>query len=306
MPVTPVVLDHPNEIGALTPWQVDFRQLDPGRLHTRIAVSSGRSVSALHISMSQRVHQRGASPNGWTTVGIPLHGGIDTWQGKTLTQAALLAFGDSDGFDGVSTAAFSGNVVSFETRQLQALAQTCGFALNDNLPEARKIGSESGFANLLRLDARVSKLLHGPDMVWSAETEEALMLDALQILTDHDVHFDKSHSATRRRALNRAIDLMLNHLEEPILIEQICQDSGASWRTLDRAFKEHFDLGPKAYYMRLRLNRVREDLLQASGASITDVANRYGFWHLGQFARDYKLFFGERPSQTQTRLTRPQ
>ena len=33
-------------------------------------------------------------------------------------------------------------------------------------------------------------------------------------------------------------------------------------------------------------------------AGIRDIANRYGFWHMGQFAADYKKLFGELPSKT--------
>ncbi|MCK5375915.1 MAG: helix-turn-helix domain-containing protein, partial [Acidobacteria bacterium] len=31
---------------------------------------------------------------------------------------------------------------------------------------------------------------------------------------------------------------------------------------------------------------------------VTDVANNWGFWHMGQFAADYRKMFGELPSQT--------
>lgn len=295
-------LEHPNTIGDLTPWQVDFRQVDPGRLSTTITVRAGRSVSALGIAMTQRVHQRGASPDGWTTLGIPERGTIESWKGKHVTRDAFLSFGDSDGFDGVTTAGFAGNVISFETRQLQGLAQTCGFHLDDNAPEAHMVRSQSGLASLVLLERRISNLLTDPNSNWTAATEETLMLEALTILTDGEAHLEKSQVATRRRALNRAIDLMLANLDEPILIQELCIQCGASWRTLDRAFKEQFGCGPKTYFMRLRLNRVREGLLNASpDETITEVANRNGFWHIGQFAKDYRLFFGERPSDTKTR-----
>ena len=152
---------------------------------------------------------------------------------------------------------------------------------------------------MAQLERRVSQLLSNSDALWSQEAEEILMLEALSILTDNEAHFDRSQAHTRRRALLRAIDRMLANLEEPISIEEICNESGASWRTLDRAFKEQFGQGPKSYYMRLRLNRVREDLLAGSfNGTITDAANRQGFWHMGQFARDYRRFFGELPSET--------
>ena len=289
-----LVFDHPNMIGDFTPWEIDFRQLDPGRLSTRITVRSGHAVSALNIAMNQRVHQRGVSPKGWMTFGIPSKGAVDKWLAKDITDSAFLSFGDSDGFDGVSTAGFTGNVISFETQRLEKLADACGFHLNVDKPDARRLSSKAGLAGMTQLERRVSHLLSNSDALWSQEAEETLMLAALSILTDNKVHFDKSQAYTRRRAVSRAIDHMLANLEDPISIEEICIESGASWRTLDRAFNEQFGQGPKSYYMRLRLNRVREDLLAASlNGTITDAANRHGFWHMGQFARDYRLFFGE-------------
>ena len=37
---------------------------------------------------------------------------------------------------------------------------------------------------------------------------------------------------------------------------------------------------------------------QQSKVGIRDIANRYGFWHMGQFAADYKKLFGELLSKT--------
>ena len=50
----------------------------------------------------------------------------------------------------------------------------------------------------------------------------------------------------------------------------------------------------------IRLEGARDDLRRssASGDSVTDVALRWGFGHLGRFARDYAEQFGELPSQT--------
>lgn len=298
-PAMALSLDHPNMIGDFTPWEVDFRQLDPGRLSTKINVRSGHSVSALNITMNQRVHQRGVSPDGWMTFGIPSKGAVDKWLSRDVTDNAFLSFGDSDGFDGVSTAGFTGNVISFETQRLEKLADACGFHLKSDKPDVRKLSTKAGLASMTQLERHVSQLLGKPDALWSQEAEETLMLEALSILTDSKAHFDTSQAHTRRRALNQAIGHMLANLDDPISIEEICRESGASWRTLNRAFKEQFGQGPKSYYIRLRLNRVREDLLSGSfNGTITDAANRQGFWHMGQFARDYRQFFGELPSQT--------
>jgi AraC family transcriptional regulator, ethanolamine operon transcriptional activator len=50
----------------------------------------------------------------------------------------------------------------------------------------------------------------------------------------------------------------------------------------------------------VRLNGVRKQLRHAdtSTTRVADVANDWGFWHMGQFAADYKAFFSEKPLET--------
>ena len=59
-------------------------------------------------------------------------------------------------------------------------------------------------------------------------------------------------------------------------------------------------LSPKAYLKARRLNAVRRELLRDETAvgTIFDRASSWGFWHMGQFGRDYKAMFGELPSET--------
>ncbi len=82
-------------------------------------------------------------------------------------------------------------------------------------------------------------------------------------------------------------------------VRAICSHTGIAMRTLNRAFRERFGIGTKAYLVRHRLSGVRADLLSAEpGVLVADVANRWGFWHMGQFARDYVKTYGELPSET--------
>ena len=48
-----------------------------------------------------------------------------------------------------------------------------------------------------------------------------------------------------------------------------------------------------------RLCQVHRALLDAPvGAHVAEIAESFGFRHLGQFAADYRELFGERPSET--------
>ena len=51
----------------------------------------------------------------------------------------------------------------------------------------------------------------------------------------------------------------------------------------------------------LRLARVHCGLLRFTEQdcdSIIELAGRYGFWHMGQLAADYRHIYGELPSET--------
>ncbi len=87
----------------------------------------------------------------------------------------------------------------------------------------------------------------------------------------------------------------------PTVVE-ICQALRVSERTLQYAFREYVGLSPLAYLRRCRLNRVRAALAAADphSTTITQVAMRFGFLHLGRFAGDFKRMFGVTPSETLT------
>jgi len=57
---------------------------------------------------------------------------------------------------------------------------------------------------------------------------------------------------------------------------------------------------PKSYLQSVRLNDVYKELLQSNPETtkVTDVAVSHGFWHMSQFAADYRRHFGELPSET--------
>ncbi|TCK28856.1 AraC family ethanolamine operon transcriptional activator [Ancylobacter aquaticus] len=80
----------------------------------------------------------------------------------------------------------------------------------------------------------------------------------------------------------------------------ICCEVGVCERTLQYAFRDYIGMSPMAYLRLLRLNRVRAVLRVSSprGTTVTRVAMRFGFLHLGRLAQDYRRAFGEPPSVT--------
>ena len=106
---------------------------------------------------------------------------------------------------------------------------------------------------------------------------------------------------TRARDLARmrALDYIEAHPDDALTVRDLCLAAGVAQRTLEYAFREHFGVTPKTYLRATRLNGVRRELMRAPPRTkIADVANRWGFWHMGQFAADYRRHFGELPSES--------
>ena len=72
-------------------------------------------------------------------------------------------------------------------------------------------------------------------------------------------------------------------------------------RSIQAGFREDLGTTPIAFVRDRRLDAVRRVLLAAlprDGITVTDVATRWGFTHLGNFSMVYRQRFGESPSET--------
>jgi len=90
------------------------------------------------------------------------------------------------------------------------------------------------------------------------------------------------------------------HLGEAIGINDIAAAAGASRRTLTRAFFDVLEESPRAHVTRLRLHRIRSDLVARAVAAprIAEASNRWGVGEVGRMSGRYKAMFGELPSET--------
>ncbi|WP_181776072.1 helix-turn-helix transcriptional regulator [Amycolatopsis pittospori] len=84
-------------------------------------------------------------------------------------------------------------------------------------------------------------------------------------------------------------------------VADIARACRVSVRALQLAFRRHLDTTPMAYLRRVRLDRVRADLLDAdpgAGATVTRIAAKWGFVDGSRFSAYYRETFGEAPSHT--------
>ncbi len=94
------------------------------------------------------------------------------------------------------------------------------------------------------------------------------------------------------------------------IVSALCTELGVSDRSLRAYCRATLGMGPSRYIRLYRMELARRALrgLSAGTTSVAEVARSYGFNSLGRFAADYRLQFGELPSQSLSRAQtiRPQ
>jgi AraC-like DNA-binding protein len=127
-------------------------------------------------------------------------------------------------------------------------------------------------------------------------------LDSMILHFARPPHFHPGGTDPRglARIVARARAFIHANLDQPLSIEKIADAAATSHRTLNRAFHVVLDETPYSYVQKLRLNRIRHELVTDAEAActLTMVAHRWNIPEMGRFAAWYRDLFGELPSQT--------
>jgi len=292
-------------------WSLVFYQLERGPLKTELEqIGTDRAVLS-RIRFNRALDQRGCSPPGSLTFGfLDTDGPNVRWCGRETGEHTLLNFNLTGGFESVSQSGHHGFTFSISEDQLAVVAGTvaarefeqCLTAVtkSPSFPSA-KVGGLRALARELCDSTR-----RDPGRFTSPRFREGLEFELPYRLVSvfASAEPEPGTYTSRQRAIKKARALMEDRLGEPLTVRELCEHAGVSWRTLDYAFRNHFDMTPQAYLKALRLDMVRRLLRTNSCASVTRAARQCGFRHMSKFAADYRSHFGELPSET-LRSSRP-
>ncbi len=297
-------------------WDLDFCQLDKGKTQAYLLQYVGRQLNFGVAMFNRHYHQRGSTPEGMRTFAIIEEDvrGL-TWFRQVVNTSSLLCFPVSRELESVSqpgfhvyTLAFSEELIEQTIDQFhlpaikkmlrsEATIRQCDPILIQALRmKLRKLANEMATKSDMFLDAELCK---------SIETE--ILHNLLSVLAD-SLLFDNSRPAAwkRSQALVKVKELLESAEDnlEIVTIKDLCLHANVSDRMLRYVFNDYYGVSPQEYLKSYRLKAVRKELLlhNSLALKVADVANKWGFWHMGQFAHDYKWRFGELPSETIKKL----
>lgn len=305
--------EHLNELNRRCGWETEYMQLSPGlfeacwetRAYSDFFITKENirtRVDVYHTPPEDKVAIIATSPGDHCSVanGQPLGScGIQlVWPGSTTR---ILSFRQE-----------IGHAVYFD-------AESFSNAYQQLYPEAPPL-PEQGAYSYNGLPVQVQQLREAMNYCTNsaegkyshAERADSLRHMIFELLnnTHHQVSAEIQLSiVAQRKIAERARDYIDSFYNQPVTLTALCQHACTSSRTLQRVFIKFYDITPSCYLKVRRLNAAHKELLQLQRkkkeATVTEVAMKHGFSHLGRFSCDYKLYFHESPSTTIKRSLSP-
>ncbi len=289
-------------------WNADFRQVSTQQFGPKLIQAWLSSILISRARFGCHVVQQGTTPAGMRTFAIL---DADTppmrWFGHTVDPNVLLAFPVHREIEVFSRPEFSVSTISvpetilgefFDKNGGPVLGQVLGAGeIITRLPSIMLEKARSLVRQAIALLQKGGSLAP-PHHLYSNIQNEILsfLLEALRAAKDGQF---KS-----RKYGGSSIECIVKYIHggssEKISIADICYFAQVSERTLRNKFKRELGMSPKEFLTGYRLDRVHHELYYAdiSKTLVSDIANCWGFWHMGKFAADYKKLYGELPSQT--------
>ena len=150
------------------------------------------------------------------------------------------------------------------------------------------------WSDLQRGDAALASIIS------TAEREDALMANFILATQGAEATDHRSGEHADSAVIARAEEYLRACLTRPASRAELAAETGTSIRTLSRSFTKRWGTGPIGFLKAQRMDAAYRELLGAErdATTVTEVAFRYGFAHLGKFAGEYKRAFHESPSET--------
>lgn len=128
------------------------------------------------------------------------------------------------------------------------------------------------------------------------------LLHGLLLSVPHSYH-DKLTAPVQAgppAAVRRAVDAIRDEPERPYTVAELAAIARVSVRSLQEGFRRHLGMSPMTFLQQVRLESAHETLRREDPSRVTvaAVAHRWGFAHLGRFARAYRTRYGTSPSET--------
>ncbi|MBE0379965.1 helix-turn-helix domain-containing protein [Pseudoalteromonas prydzensis] len=284
----------------LTNWQQKYDQVSDGCFYGCIDEVAFNDLQVFKEFTQRALRQQcKVWPNAlW--LGIPAHSQQSKINGLSIAENQLMCRPSDCNFELITPEQFNIYGMVINQDALQQIAQQQGLSLlgitNQGSPRIT-----TSHQAVIRARQCIEQVIYAHGCGASAALQHDILLNlVLQLLQSKQPQQKVTPSYKHRKlVVDRAKEFIVNHPDNVVTITQLCEFTYVCRRTLQYSFETILGINPLRFLRITRLNQIRRELSDPQiNKPIATVAANWGFWHPGQFAKDYKQLFGENPSQT--------
>jgi AraC-like DNA-binding protein len=250
-------------------------------------------------------------PAGMVLVAFPIHGGPSpVWGGTELEAGEMITFGGSQLVHSRTVGTSRWGAIQVADEQLSRYGRAlsgAGFVVS---PAARRRPPPAALRQIRRLHRAAIRMAEAragalTDLQAVHGLEQQLLHALIECLSRGSVENETSAARRDRGILARFEDLLA--AEPTLRMAEMLAALGASDRLLRDCCNKQLGMSPSLYRRRRRMQQLHRALrdLNREIASVSMVAERYGYRDLGRLATNYRAIYGELPSATLRRASRP-
>jgi len=277
---------------------VEQKMLESGHFKGEVKIIQSPNVMINNFRINRKVMQIGSGVPDFITFTIWDPNTLFTWKNHEMKKGMIGVIWKNE-HQSVTGSEFSGIPVSISENFFSNRCRAKGyFELMDKLKKVEILKVlETDLIEIRNLSSFIIENNDLPDEF----TYELLENDLVNLLIDSlaNSFSEEMVMDVSIQKFSSMIDFIHDNLRQLTSVNEIFAETGIPERTVRRLITKKYGISPKTFLSSLRLNEVRKLLLSNDEEShVFQVASEYNFWHMGQFGRDYKLLFGELPSET--------
>ena len=292
--------DVDEQAHSLTLWQQKYDQVSDGRFYGFIEETDYTNIHVFKEYTERALRQQCKIAPNSVWLGIPFQSQQSKINGLSVANNQFMCRTSNTDFELITPEKFNIYGLVINWHSIEYMAQLQGVTL-------KNLSSEKS----TRLSVSNSSLQTARQIINSMVVDQGLGLktdsqqDMLNMLALHLLQADNPQQNIapsykhRKAVVDKVKDYVATNPQNPITITELCELSFVSRRTLQYNFESILGINPLRFLRLTRLNNVRRELKKLNqDKPISVIAANWGFWHAGQFAKDYTQLFGENPSQT--------
>ena len=292
-------------------WDLEFFQLDSGPANAILSQIANKDISSAYFSTNRVLRLKGGPPSHMWTIMLSSQIGTEWFlNNQAVPENAITVYPPGYDFDNNFRAGYECYAFYMAPEYFQKacedleVPELVNTLRNDDIFECSAATKQHLWQRAKAHKYWLDQLAvpeGSADLSFWHDFERELLRDILLVLAEVKSIRIKNKFPNRIKIF-KTID---NYIEanpfETLTVHDLSRIASVKERTLQHNFQKYLGVPPKRYLKSIMLNRVRKELKRGSqnnSAKIYQIANQFGFWHMGQFAVDYRRLFGELPSET--------